>query len=179
MSITRYNYLFWLTNRGRYLQSLALKIWGDKVLLEEAWRHIALKRRDFFVWDLTLDSSFCHNYSEGKQSNNRPKSFVYWKLKVAKLKLELSSTLFGLARLFKLLKISGLFGTTKFTFRTVRVFSHLEGVFLCSLCRGRELGCKILFMGYQSEKYAFFDLLYKIYISHCRTLYSDCTRKYR
>jgi hypothetical protein len=36
---------FRFTNRGKYLQILGLEIWGQKVVLEEGWRHIASKSR--------------------------------------------------------------------------------------------------------------------------------------
>ena len=36
----------------------------------------------------------------------------------------------------------GLLRTVKFTFRPIRVFQHLEGRFLCTVDRGREVGCQ-------------------------------------
>jgi hypothetical protein len=58
----------------------------------------------------------------------RPKIFVYCKLGVAELKLERFPVPFGLPRLFNFENVKFFpLGTTKFTFRSMRVFQHLEG----------------------------------------------------
>jgi len=46
VSITKFNYLFWHTNGGRFLQRLALEIWGEKIVLEEGWRHVTSERKE-------------------------------------------------------------------------------------------------------------------------------------
>jgi len=54
----------------------------------------------------------------------------------------------------------------------MRVFQHLEGLFISRAGPGRELGCKALFLVYLSQKDALFDHLTKL-VSPATKIYSS------
>jgi hypothetical protein len=130
MSITRFNYLFWRTNRGRYLQYLVLEI-GERSLFCNEGSGISLQSGgachgyvcEIPYWNL-LNVIICPRENYVVTNHKR---FVYFNRGVAELKLERPGVPFGLASKFVLLKVNFCpLGTVRFTFRPIRLFQRLE-----------------------------------------------------
>jgi hypothetical protein len=142
----RFDYLLWLTNRGRCIHPLALEIRGEKLVSEGRdviSHHIWGTCRGVSLWNPILNLSCSHNSSQGKLHSNPPQDtrlLQDWS-RLTQIRAFLRAVWFS-QFISNFCKVKfGLLGTAKFTLWPMRVFQEQEGRFICWTGRGRQLGC--------------------------------------